>query len=610
MNYIFTFNENSNIMEWNKTSNKNFRNIKIFETFNFNYFYNFNLKKNFLIEDEENFLIIYGNIFSIDNIEIQKNEEINKVVFQLLKKKSFEYVLKKIEGDCSLIFFSKKKKNLYFSRDLFGVSPLYFFKNKQKLVISSKPSLIFNYGFTANLVRKEYLYRYAGLHYRLIDNNPHISPFKNIEQLPASKYAKYNLVSQKLDIIQYWNLEKTSLTTSTNERELSEIYLEILKESVKKRVSKKGKKIFSISGGLDSSSILCLASDALNEKVDSYSVTYDDQEYDERSEIQDITSLRSKKWHNFEIKTKLDLEKKLSRMIEINDEPIVTATWYTHFLATEKIKSKNYNLIYGGLGGDEFNAGEYEYFTFFFADCLKNKKDFLSTEIEFWEKYHNHKVFKKNKRIALDSINKFTDLKKSGLCKIDYKRSFKYLDCLSKKKFNDIKLDYDLHCPFESYLNNRTFHDLFYETLPCCLRAQHRHHSFFDMETINPFLDRKVAEFMFGIPYHLKIKNGVTKHLLRLSMKNILPETTRTRIKKTGWNAPAHLWFTGRNLEFVRDELVSKKFADKEIYNVKNVLRILNDHESIIKKKSNKENHMMFIWQLVNLILWNKQVTF
>ena len=60
-------------------------------------------------------------------------------------------------------------------------------------------------------------------------------------------------------------------------------------------------------------------------------------------------------------------------MIEINDEPIVTATWYTHFLATERIKSKNYNLIYGGLGGDEFNAGEYEYFTFFFADCLKNK---------------------------------------------------------------------------------------------------------------------------------------------------------------------------------------------------------------------------------------------
>ena len=102
------------------------------------------------------------------------------------------------------------------------------------------------------------------------------------------------------------------------------------------------------------------------------------------------------------------------------------------------------------------------------------------------EKYHNHKVFKKNKRIALDSINKFTDLKK-WLCKIDHKRSFKYLDCLSKQKFNDIKLDYDLYCPFESYLNNRTFHDLFYETLPCCLRAQHRHHSFFDMETINLF---------------------------------------------------------------------------------------------------------------------------
>ena len=82
-------------------------------------------------------------------------------------------------------------------------------------------------------------------------------------------------------------------------------------------------------------------------------------------------------------------------MIEINDEPIVTATWYTHFLATEKIKSKNYNLIYGGLGGDEFNAGEYEYFTFFFADCLKKKKIFLVQKLNFGKNITTTRFLKK-----------------------------------------------------------------------------------------------------------------------------------------------------------------------------------------------------------------------
>ena len=44
------------------------------------------------------------------------------------------------------------------------------------------------------------------------------------------------------------------------------------------------------------------------------------------------------------------------------------------FFGYKKNKKEGYDLVYGGLGGDEFNAGEYEYFTFFFADCYKNNK--------------------------------------------------------------------------------------------------------------------------------------------------------------------------------------------------------------------------------------------
>ena len=113
---------------------------------------------------------------------------------------------------------------------------------------------------------------------------------------------------------------------------------------------------------------------------------------------------------------------------------------------------------------------------------------------------------------------------------------------------------------------------------------------------------------MFSIPFNLKIKNGKTKHLLRKAMRNILPESTRQRIKKTGWNAPAHIWFTGKNLELIKEKLVSKDFADKGIYCIENVMKVLDQHEKIIKNQIVSENHMMFIWQLINIIQWNKMV--
>ncbi len=610
MQYLLTYNIKNFEPNITNLTTKFYKKIQLNSKFNLILFFNYKLsyKENIFFSNEEDFLIIIGDIYEIENKKFDLNKYNITNFFSLLKKQTFSEVLNKIDGDMTLIFFSKEKQKLFFSRDIFGVCPLYYTKKNRKLAISSKPSLIYKNDLSSNLVSKEFVYRYSALHYRMLDNNPEKSPFKEIIQLPSSNLISYDLENDKIYKSKYWNLENISNPSSDDEQELSEIYKSILKESVEKRVAKKKKKIFSISGGLDSSSVLCLASDILNAKVDSFSVTYKDKEYDESKEIQEIVSIRSEKWINVQLQDNIDIEKTLPKIIEINDEPIATATWYAHFLATEKIRESNYDIIYGGLGGDEFNAGEYEYFTFFFADCYLNCPSLLDNEIKFWEKYHNHNIFKKNKDIAFENLRKFTDLKNKGKCLIDKERSFKYLNCIVEQNFSDINLDLNLYCPFDSFLNNRTYHDLFYETLPCCLRAQNRHSSHFDLQTINPFLNRKIAEFMFSVPFNLKIKNGKTKHLLRKAMTNILPESTRKRIKKTGWNAPAHIWFTGKNLELIKEELVSKDFADKGIYSIENVMKVLDQHEKIVKNKIVSENHMMFIWQLINIIQWNKLV--
>jgi asparagine synthase (glutamine-hydrolysing) len=124
------------------------------------------------------------------------------------------------------------------------------------------------------------------------------------------------------------------------------------------------------------------------------------------------------------------------------------------------------------------------------------------------------------------------------------------------------------------------------------------------LQHFDPFLDHALVEFMYRIPGTLKIRDGVTKRLLRSAMRGILPESTRTRVAKVGWNAPAHIWFTGRNLADLRDMVRSRGFRERGIYRVREVERLLDEHVDIVRSGAVKENHMMFLWQLVNLELW------
>jgi asparagine synthase (glutamine-hydrolysing) len=96
----------------------------------------------------------------------------------------------------------------------------------------------------------------------------------------------------------------------------------------------------------------------------------------------------------------------------------------------------------------------------------------------------------------------------------------------------------------------------------------------------------------------------VTKQLLRMATVGLLPDETRTRIKKTGWNAPADTWFSGPGKARVLELIEDPGFAAAEIYDLPVVRRLLDEHDEIVSSGRAAENHMMFFWQLVNVETW------
>jgi asparagine synthase (glutamine-hydrolysing) len=401
----------------------------------------------------------------------------------------------------------------------------------------------------------------------------------------------------------YWRLEDRP-DYDESEAVLAERYRALILDAVDLRMKRAQRTAFTLSGGMDSSSVLASAVRLTGTKQHAISSTYVDKTYDESAEIQSMLAPTVSEWHRVEVDVP-DVHGLVARMIAVHDEPVATATWLSHFLLCESASSKGFDSLFGGLGSDELNAGEYEHFWYYFADLkAAGDSERLQQAIAGWVELHDHPIFHKSAAIVDATLPRVVDESIPGRCLPDRARIDRYASVLNRDYFDLLAFEPVMDTPFRSYLKNRTYQDLVRETVPCCLRAEDRQTAAFGLQNHLPFLDYRLAELMFRVSGTLKYDRGVTKRLLREAMRGILPEETRTRSKKTGWNAPAHQWFSGKGADTLRDLVGSATFRSRELYNVAEVRRLIDEHDAIITNGLVKDNHMMFFWQLVNLETW------
>ena len=509
--------------------------------------------------------------------------------------------LRNLRGDFAGIIFNQLSGEVSLFRDHVGVKPLYYLKGEGYVAFSSHPGALLFFPGCSRKCNRQFAALVGCSHYRTFDNNPGASPYRDVCQVESGTILTFDKTTQ--NTIKYWKLDDNGYLKESA-HSLAERYKELLLTAVSRRLSIEGKRGFTLSGGMDSSSILSCAVKILHERLEAYSCVYSDRTYDESAEIQPILKDAVKNWNRVVVDPS-DVFSTIERMVLIHGEPVATATWLSHFELTKTCLNHGVRVLFTGLGGDELNAGEYEHFFPFFADLLKGGSQLIfDEEVNAWAKNHDHPIFKKNKSVALETLSRTTDAQISGRCLPDTDRNQRYLDVYKGHGFDLAQFTPIMEHPFKSYLQNRTFQDLFRETTPCCLRAQDRHGAAFGVEIVNPFLDIDVIEFMFQISPDLKIKKGVTKYLLREAMKGVLTEETRVRVTKTGWNAPAHLWFSGPGAEMVRELIRSPSCRVGQFMDLEKVEKLLTEHETIVAQELPQVNHMMFFWQLVNLEAW------
>lgn len=114
-----------------------------------------------------------------------------------------------------------------------------------------------------------------------------------------------------------------------------------------------------------------------------------------------------------------------------------------------------------------------------------------------------------------------------------------------------------------------------------------------------PFLDKKVMEFAFQLPENYIIKEGLTKLILRNSMKGIVPNEILDRKDKIGFATPEKKWLKERGIQ----KIMKKWFKDvkplcSEFINLNKTNKYIDEHAN------GKKNHARILWRTLFLEAW------
>jgi asparagine synthase (glutamine-hydrolysing) len=504
--------------------------------------------------------------------------------------------LEHINGDFAAAAYDSGNRRLYLCRDRFGIRPLYYARFGNDVVFASEVKALAAHPSFRPEPEPTALFDYLAVHYRYIHRDPERTYWRGVRRVAPA--AVLILDSEGEEQMRYWRLRLDEETAGLGRQEAGSRLLELMRDSTARRVACGPACCFSVSSGMDSSSVCSLAVEAAGRPQPVYSIGYGGGEYDEAEGIAPLTREKASFWRNL-VLDRPPLMETVQRMVRLADGPVCTVTWLAHRALVNAAAEDGYDVIFSGLGGDECLAGEYEHFLFFFADLrAAGLTDRLEAEIEGWVRLHDHPVFRKSKAVARDAVQRLTDPARPGRVLLDQRRYRRYFDDLSPDFIAAGQEMPVMDSPYSGYLVNRCWQDLAYETTPPSLAADEANVSARGMFSRFPFLDHRVVEFCYSLPGTIKYDRGVTKALWRKAMRGILPEANIVNTVKTGFNAPLNRWLAGPDRADTLDLIHSHSFRQRGWFKPGRAEQLFRDH------LAGRDNHMMLFWQIINAELW------
>ncbi len=460
--------------------------------------------------------------------------EVILAAYDCYKEKCVQY----FDGMFSLAIWDEKEQTLFAARDRFGEKPFYYYTNRNVFVFASEMKALWAAGVKRQVEHKMLL-NYITLGYVQNPADKAQTFFKDIYSLLPSHFLL--LKNGHLKIESYWNIDKQALIKISEEDAIQK-FEQLLSVSVQRRLRSDVPVGTSLSGGIDSSTILYFIQQQLRNVANgnkTFSAIFPGFEKDESAYIKKVTE----QFHveNYTVTpTAHEMVDDFERMLHFQEEPFPSSSIYAQYRVFKLAKEHGIKVLLDGQGADEILAGYHRYVHWYLQEMVSRYK-FSGSKHEMKRLQQNNVRFGwgvKNLVAAfLPSHASIALEKKEFMRIIHHGEVSKYLlGYVRGREWEGI------HKPVVTKLNDILYFNAMQNGLEELLRFSDRNAMAHGREARLPFLNAELVQFIFSLPSQYKISNGFTKSILRKMMDNRLPSDIVWRTDKVGYEPPQKQW--------------------------------------------------------------------
>lgn len=455
--------------------------------------------------------------------------------------------LNRFNGMFAIVILDHKRNQLFAARDRFGVKPLYYFEGANATYLTSEIKQIRtspDYKFEPDMATAQHFLGYG------VCEHEETTFYSNVKQVKGGFYLSIDLSKDntKPQLTQWYELRPKAWKGSYDEA-VGE-FRRLLTDAVSLRLRSDVKVGSCLSGGLDSSSIVCIAADVLKSQGDfagqeTVTACYESAKYDEWHFAQEVIKKTNAKPHRV-FPSFTDLQHEIDTFLWHQDQPTGSTSQFSQWAVFKGTHAAGLKVMIDGQGADEQLAGYQGNDIALYTGLLKKAR--LGALLSEAKSYKSEKgAWPKGFLLAAMQLSggKAVTAILPGKLKI-------------KPNTESWLPDAQMPVMLEGHatsLQENLLRQIYAEPLPSLLRYEDRNSMAWSVESRTPFMDYRLLEFNLGLPEEFVYQGRVRKRILRDAMHNIIPEAIENRRDKMGFVTPEELWLKGEGNSWFREEI-------------------------------------------------------
>ena len=505
-----------------------------------------------------------------------------------------EDAFRRLRGMFGVALWDEPNRTLLLARDRAGQKPVHYTERGGRLYFASEIKSLLAAGAVDPSLNLGALDHYLAFLYTPRD----ASIFEGVRKLPPGHFLRWR--DGRAEVKQYWQVAAEE-TFNGSEADAIEALGAVLEDAVRSHMVSDVPLGAFLSGGVDSSAVVGMMTRASSGRpIKTFSIGFDDPEFDELEHARTVARHFGTDHHEFIVRP--DGLSILEDLIGHFDEPFADSsaipTWYV-----SEIARRHVTVVLSGDGGDELFGGYDRYLPHHRVARFDRVPvpGLRAAAAAAWPLLpHGAKGKNFLRHVAkdpagryLDSIAMFQPDERAALYGPGVRASLvadseaalaRHFDRFSALPHDSRMMRFD----FETYLPE--------DVLTKVDRMSMAH----SIETRVPLLDNMVIDFAASLPAGFKISQGRRKHILKETLRPMLPAGILDR-KKQGFGIPLGTWFRGGLTGLFSEVLDAPRTKQRGYFEPAFVSRLLKEH------LAGQRDHTLRLWQLLVFELWHRQ---